>query len=50
MLAIGAAVIAPLVIGQPAAPPYGVHIDRFGVTWIFDVNPARVRLESGSHT
>jgi PhnB protein len=40
-LADGATVIAPLVTAQSPAPPYGMLTDRFGVTWIFGVTPAR---------
>ena len=40
-LADGATVIAPLVTGQPAAPPYGMLTDRFGITWIAGVTPGR---------
>jgi PhnB protein len=39
-LADGATVIAPLVTAQPAAPPYGMLTDRFGITWIFGATPA----------
>ncbi len=39
-LADGATVIAQLVTGQPAAPPYGMLTDRFGITWIPGVTPA----------
>lgn len=40
-LADDATVIAPLVTAQPAAPPYGMLTDRFGITWILGVTPAR---------
>lgn len=39
-LADGASVIATLAPAQGTAPAYGMLTDRFGVTWIFGVNPA----------
>jgi PhnB protein len=40
-LADGATVIAALATGSSNAPPYGMLTDRFGVTWIVGVTPAR---------
>jgi PhnB protein len=40
-LADGATVISPLATSQSPAPPYGMLTDRFGITWILGVTPAR---------
>jgi uncharacterized glyoxalase superfamily protein PhnB len=34
-------VTSPLVTSQFPAPPYVMLTDRFGITWIFGVTPAR---------
>jgi PhnB protein len=39
-LAEGGTVIATLTPATSNAPSYGMVTDRFGMTWIFGVNPS----------